>query len=168
MKYLKLYEKTTFQEFLNEGAYRQNYYHYTSFSNIISILEDDQLSEGNIAGISLTRSKLLHKSTDYLSTHIRLELDGDLLTNDYKIKPHFDNNLLDKEGNYLNRTWKGNPNIDSYFLEFEERVSSKIIKPLSKYLVGISVDSNFLDKLNNNNIFTNYIKQNSIKQDILK
>ena len=168
MKDLKQFIKTTIREFLNEQYYRQNYYHYTDFNNLINIIETNQLREGNIKGISLTRDKFLHKHSDYLPTSIRLELNGDLLSQNYRIKPFMDNNLQSKEGDFIGKSWKGNPNIDYDFLEFEERVMTNKIELLNKYLINISVDKYYFNQIKTNTDFINYITNNNIKFGLLK
>jgi hypothetical protein len=168
MKDLRKLIKTTIREFLLEGYYRQNYYHYTDYRNFMNIIIMDELKEGNIKGISLTRDKFLHKHTDYLPTSIRFELNGDLLNNNFKIKPFMDNNLQTKDGDFIGIKWKGNPEIDYDFLEFEERVISDKIKPLSKYLVNISIEKFFFDEIIKNTNFIEYINNHNISFNLLK
>lgn len=160
--------KSIINKVLIEGYYRQNYYHYTDLNNLHSIIKTNELKEGNIRGISLTRDKFLHKHTDYLPTTVRLELNGDLITQDFKVKSFMDNILQTKDGEKINNNWKGNPNIDNYFLEFEERVMTSKIEPLNKYLLSIDASVYILNELKDDVNFVNYIKEYDINFGSLK
>lgn len=158
---------TKFYSYLNEGHFRQNYYHYTNYDGLLNIIEDNEIKRINTSGISLTRDKNLHKHTDYLPTSVRLELNGDLLTNNYKIKSYLDTHLLDKEGSPMGKVWKGNPKLDYDFVEFEERLYSDKINPLSKYLESIYVSKDLYTDLKDNEILNEYIDNYNIEIDYL-
>lgn len=98
-------------------------YHHTSFSNLIRILKSNSLVIGRTGKISFTRSKnFLRSATVGLGgVGAELILDGDKLSNNYKITP-YKYHGLDVE-------------VDD---EFEERVL-KNIKDLNKYLKGINL-----------------------------
>lgn len=146
-----------------ENFSRQNYYHFTSFEALLSILSSNTLGEsGDNPPICLTRDKNLHKHTDYLPKVVRLELDGDLLSQNYKIKPYMDSNLQNKyDGSYIGRSWKGNPHIDYDFVEFEERLYSDKIFPLNKYLVSVSIKEGYTDI--DDDIIKDYINKFNIE-----
>jgi hypothetical protein len=116
-------------------------YHYTSVKKLYSIKECNCLrgSMEPVPGrevtatrsISTTRNKNLHKlhyffnlgigpssSKDFL---LRLTLDGDLISNRYKIVPY--SHFLDKENKYKD--------------EYEERILTPLLTDLDKYLIDV-------------------------------
>jgi len=74
-------------------------YHFTSEMSLLDIIECDCLKVINTSSISLTRDKHLYKKSDYLSTSVRIVLDIEKITNNYRVKPYqqvsniFDDNL---------------------------------------------------------------------------
>lgn len=101
-------------------------YHYTSFANLLKILESDKLFGHSQDGISFTRSKNLHRAPTvgiYLET--RLNVDGDKLSNKYRLVPFL---------------FHGSKSYRSY--EAEERVKSSQITRFRQYIQSIIVFAN--------------------------
>lgn len=125
-------------------------YHYTSIVNAAGILRDNILYK-NSSGleshinvgkkydidsyISLTRDRKLHKSLpDIHSTNVVIMIDGDKLSENYKIIPYNDFHM------------NNNPRIT----EKEERVllreNQRGIKDISKYIKKIDIIDNYAEK----------------------
>jgi hypothetical protein len=96
---LKQIIKEEVHRVLSEGKQVGTLYHYTTLKNAIQILKDNALKRstepqedeygGERDGISFTRfshTNILGSSDDRLS--VRLKLDGDKLSNKYKILPY--------------------------------------------------------------------------------
>src|SRR3954470_25002891 len=63
-------------------------YHYTSFYGLIGIVKDNVLKTPYVhQEISLTRNKDFHKHTNIINCNCRITIDGDKLSNHYKIVP---------------------------------------------------------------------------------
>lgn len=136
-------------EYINESKQVGIIYHYTNLQNFFSIINDNSLkSTGpdafNEHFISFTRNKNLHKNDNINTLYgmtISLIIDGDKLSNNYKIEPidYFSKNKKVQSFRGTNK----------YPDEDEERaVSNKKfeIKPLLKYLNGIYVIETNLEK----------------------
>jgi len=93
MKDLKQFIKTTIREYLNESKQVGLLYHFTNLSSLNKILEENKMNgsfmyEENgieLFGVSTTRNKNL--KYDRQKNNIRITLNGDKLSNNYKIKP---------------------------------------------------------------------------------
>ena len=138
---------------IEEGKQVGILYHYTTLGGLVKIRDSNKLStyvgpwRGNI---SFTRNKNFHKfSRDIKGTGTRIVLDGDKLSENYKISPI-------AEPDYQKNT--------KYF-EFEERIKGPI-ENLDKYVISYDV---FLTKAENEitagsgdiylfNIFKYYLK----------
>jgi hypothetical protein len=101
-------------------------YHYTNYENLLNILQDDMLMIGNHNYISLTRNKKNNKN----GLQVQIVIDGNKLSNNYKIEP-FD--YFDME--YAKKHPIGYSGED----EQEERVLTKKIKDLHKYILKINI-----------------------------
>jgi hypothetical protein len=142
MKHLKLFE-----EFISEGKQVGLLYHYTSFNSGIKILESKKLissptADGTLTnpvfGISFTRDKRFHNSNQMdravgftkTSTgqrpQVRFTLDGNKISNNYKIEPY-------SQGGSFAKNRKG--------YEAEERIVSNnnFSIPLMNYLTSIDL-----------------------------
>ena len=93
-------------------------YHYTKYDNLLSILKDDMIMKGEHNYISFTRNKRNIKS----GLACQIVLDGDKLSNRYKIEP-FD---------YFNMTGED---------EQEERVLTRVIKNVHQYIREINIEN---------------------------
>jgi hypothetical protein len=111
-------------------------YHYCQFSDLYPIIksnllkasettdfDDDSINNPQTKCISLTRSKNKDQFLISYESDCALVLDGDKLSNNYKISPHHDPNQL----NY------GDEEHD----EMEERICGKDIKDLNNYIIKI-------------------------------
>jgi len=125
-----------YDNYINEGYFRQNLYHFTTLYPLKKIFEEDKLDLGyydnpvngeNKRTLSLTRNK--NFKLERYSTLI-LEFDGDLLYQDYKIIPYDYYMQSGKE-----TKTKSDPNR-KHIVQSEEI----ILKPLydvHKYLVSV-------------------------------
>ena len=97
-------------------------YHYTSFFNLLSILEKNKLQQGPTGYVSFTRNRHLHwQSLVAIKTDTRIEIDGDKLSERYALKP-YKYHGLDVEVPY----------------ESEER-TVRTIKPFKQYIKNITL-----------------------------
>jgi len=92
-------------------------YHYTTFEHLMDIIFDNELKGIYYNAVSFTRRNDLHKINWSISSIVRLVIDGDKLSNSYKIEP-------------VQRT--------SSRFEAEERVNSSI-KNIMNYLIEINL-----------------------------
>jgi ferritin len=114
---------------LNESKSVGTLYHYTSFENLLSILEKDSLYPGPSGGVSFTRDKNLHRKAVYFGPHnpvdVRISFNGSLLSDKYRIKPY------------------AYHSIDVNVGDEAEEVIYNTIQPVSKYLIGIEIIRSF-------------------------
>jgi len=148
----------------------QRAYHFTSELSLIDIVKCDCLKAMNTGFISLTRDKFLYDKSDYISPEIRIVLDIEKLTNDYKIIPYQQvSNIFDKELKSLKSKWKGHPERDLTTIESEEKVLIKKISNLHKYIISIDFRSKDKYQLRfDRNIFDNINLQNYINKYNIK
>jgi hypothetical protein len=93
MKDLRKFIATTIREYLNENKQVGLLYHFTNLSSLNKILDENKMNgsfmyEENgieLYGVSTTRNKNLNY--DSQKNNIRITLNGDKLSNNYKIKP---------------------------------------------------------------------------------
>ncbi len=90
---LKEFIATTIREYLNENKQVGLLYHFTNLSSLNKILDENKMygsfmyeeNEIELFGVSTTRNKNLNY--DSQKNNIRITLNGDKLSNNYKIKP---------------------------------------------------------------------------------
>lgn len=121
---------------LTEGKQVGILYHYTKYENLINILHTDTLIAGKHNGVnrkyvSFTRNKNFHLSNGSIPTHVRLVIDGDKLSNRYKIEPFTDDDSIYGYDVRL-------PD------EMEERIRLKEVKKISNYILRIDIDTTTL------------------------
>jgi len=66
-------------------------YHYTSILSLLKILDSNILGDeslGKHARVSLTRDKNFHKRTKIVPTECKIYIDGEKLSDNYKITPY--------------------------------------------------------------------------------
>jgi hypothetical protein len=136
-------------------------YHWTSFNSLIKILKSNEL-KANVTGdynsvdfriksnsptsikphVSFTRSKNKTFGNDHIyALPCALEIDGDKLSNNYKIFPYsMTDNPKIKAGQYIDP----NKEEDTYQAEYEERINSDI-KNLNNYIKAIILDKKVLE-----------------------
>lgn len=120
-------------DLLNEGKQVGSLYHFTSLSGGEDIIKSNTLKPINYDSISLTRDKNLYKISDYIEGGlVRLTLDGDKLSNNFKIKP-YDEDQRKIYGNF----------------ESEERID-KPIKNIKDYIIKIDIILDFYEYINRN------------------
>jgi len=145
-------------DLLNEFKQVGLLYHYTSEDNLKNILQSNQLksSEENYMGndlyfISFTRNKNFHKKDQKFNvkTDYRITLDGDKLSNKYKLKPfayrpgwNFTDNweydwLVDEPESIINNFFNATGDYD----EQEERVwfkqPNQSITNIKNYILAV-------------------------------
>jgi len=111
---------------LTEAKQVGTLYHFTSYTNLVKIIKSDFVLTTTLKDIqpyvSFTRNKRFHSDT--ISTQARLTIDGDELSNKYKISPH-----ADTKAGYGRRSQD----------EAEERIS------LEKYPNGVDVSKYLIE-----------------------
>lgn len=86
---MKDWIKQILRENLEEAKQVGIVYHFTSFENLFKIIQSDFVLKSDITPfVSFTRNKLMSSST--ISRDVRITIDGDLLSNIYRIQPHAD------------------------------------------------------------------------------
>jgi hypothetical protein len=124
--------KTKLIDFLLEYKNLGSLYHIVDFEKLFYILKNNVISSKNFSNISLTRNKMLSGYLgDSPASIFKLEIDGDKLSNNYKIIPY---------------VYKSNTDI--YFNdEREEQVKTYMIKNASKYIKKIIIIKSRLERL---------------------
>jgi hypothetical protein len=93
MKDLRKFITTTIREYLNESKSVGKLYHFTDENSLEKILNDNkmigsfmyEIGDVELYGVSTTRNKNLNY--DHTKNNIRITLNGDMLSNNYKIQP---------------------------------------------------------------------------------
>lgn len=89
------------KKILKEARQRGTLYHYTKYFSLLEILKTNTLKSGNVRlpngkiifGISTTRNKNFHdKEREIGGISIRIDLNGDKISENYKIRPYNDFN----------------------------------------------------------------------------
>jgi hypothetical protein len=117
-----------FKQYISERKQVGNLYHYTNIKKLPYILKDNKLKVGalqSIDAISFTRNKNLHKEDTLINTDVRFTIDGDKLSDKYKIGPFHDPYIDIKSGKKRD--------------EFEERIKKKYIPNILKYIKSIEI-----------------------------
>ena len=134
-----------------EGKQVGTLYHYTDIKSLYNIIKQNTLIPSiRDNTVSLTRSK----NQDFTHAHANsiIVLDGDKLSNNYKITPHHDmvwnNDVQDDRDTPIDRFQR-----DFFEDEKEERIKGPITN-LNKYLLKVII------------IRTQSIKDNELLQDI--
>lgn len=130
-------------DFINEGKQIGLIYHYTYLIHAIQIIDENVMKIGEFhPAISFTRNKNFHKQSFLFKKEgrdIRFVLDGDKLSNFYKISPfnYFDGSMDKKK-----LTAKGGGSGED---QSEETVASNIYD-IKKFIVSIDLpDPNVYD-----------------------
>ena len=116
---------------LNEAKQRGLLYHFTRGADLDSILGNNIINSGSVikTGVSTTRDYGKTLAMGFKRLPIRIVLDGDKLSNKYKITPFNDfPKVLQKgreEKEEMIKTKNGIPNIDKYIIKitFNEKSS---------------------------------------------
>ena len=78
-------------DLLKEAKQVGTVYHYTTILSLLKILDDDVLGDkslGKYSRVSLTRDKNFQKRTKIIPAECRITINGDKLSNRYKIQPY--------------------------------------------------------------------------------
>jgi hypothetical protein len=178
MKYIISYK-------LFEGKNIGILYHFTSIENLMEIINNNELIGGldRDSDISLTRDKNFIDTSGAAglgcNSECRIVIDGNKLSNNYKIKPHnafsdgdvFDDSVMSVAARpFRSLGWFNNKEF-IVGPESEERVLTTVIKNIKNYI--IKVDFIFGEK---NNIFRgsgpteeelDVLRQNKIKFNLI-
>lgn len=112
---------------INEGKQVGDLYHFTSIVNLKEILKSKILIPSKERKyISFTRNKNL-ATLDNEKRDVKITIDGDKLSNKYKIIPYAQTSPETKFDDYL---FKRNPNI---FKKSDKSFEAEVIIPVEKY-----------------------------------
>ena len=137
-----------FLDILKEAKQVGTLYHYTPILSLLKILKSNTLGDeslGKYSTVSLTRDKNFHKRTKIIPSESRIVIDGDKLSNNYKIKPyqwnaaHFQGKPASKSG------------------EIEDQMEEEVqgaIKNINQYIDRIDIFELELDPLPFDEYFT--------------
>lgn len=152
------------RENLQEGKNIGSVYHYTQLKHLILIFREDKLNASTnhpvakiIAGedtkfrrlVSTTRDKNFHKQPREIGgIEVRIELDGDKLSDNYKIGAWddrtrygvVDKNAMETYGDEMEDVWYGN-----------KMEADRGIKNITKYIKSIEITSDTIRKMVNQN-----------------
>lgn len=145
---------------LHEGKQVGTIYHICTLEDFLKyVVPKDQLSAsgeysnylyGGDNYISFTRDKNYVIGHPYLTPHafIRLVVDGDKLSNNYKIGPYNDAHWYRTEEDPYNGTAPVRDDDDDEIIKWREQEESVKgpIKNISKYLKSVQIDVNMLDQ----------------------
>ena len=135
----------SFKIFYTEAKQVGILYHYTGIFSLPRIIFENKLGTEHVNYISFTRDKHFHKYDRHgiIADECRIVIDGDKLSNNYKIKPYnyFGDQSKEGIGPYLSR--KPHHKI---FDEQEERVN-KSITDIKQYIIKIQLFKKILDHI---------------------
>ena len=128
---------------INEGKQVGTLYHWTNNSNLLNILNTNTLVPNYTEGggihkdqsgpyVSFTRSKDKNQFTIAEEANALLIIEGDKLSNNYKIIPFQD----------YGSDYELSDDVGDQFDESEERIYKKTIKNLDKYLIKVILYKN--------------------------
>lgn len=121
---------------INEGKQVGTLYHFTSLNGLYGILKDGFIKPNYENQISTTRNKNIVDTSAFFEysggqVTIILELDGDKISNNYKIKPYYHDEDTDPS--------ERNPAYMSKY-EFEEQIITNGKNfPIFSYLKNVSI-----------------------------
>lgn len=121
-----------YYQYINEARQRGNLYHILSMNSLRFVIDNDSIKGHHYTtAISTTRNKMMnHYTGDRPSAFFKLELDGDKLSNDYKIRPY----VFVSQGTRVRLN------------EWEEQVRTKEIKNASKYITKVIIMKEKMDR----------------------
>jgi hypothetical protein len=128
-----------FKEFITEAKQVGIIYHYTYIENLVAITDTQTLRPMEYDGISFTRNKNLHRTADgSIGEEARFIIDGNKLSNDYKVRPfnYFNDNRIPGEND---TKYFHNPDTDE-----AEEVVKEPIKELSRYVLKLEIEEESL------------------------
>jgi len=148
---MSLINKILKETFLIEGKNIGILYHFTTFDRLLYILQSNLLKSVNgyrinnkiYYGISTTRNKniklnLNHSNELLFKFHVRIDLDGNLISNNYKIIPYND---------FSHKTRTKNT-------ESEELIVTKQgLTNLNKYIIQVILPLKYIEYKNKNILF---------------
>jgi hypothetical protein len=132
---------------INEGKQVGILYHWTNNNNLLNILNTNTLVPNYTEGggmhkdqsgpyVSFTRSKNKNQFTIAEEANTLLIIDGNKLSNNYKIIPFQD------YGSDYKSDYEPSDDVGNQFDESEERIYKKTIKNLNKYLIKVILYKN--------------------------
>ncbi|MFW6243390.1 MAG: hypothetical protein ACOC2W_04455 [bacterium] len=128
-----------YNNFLLEGKQVGNLYHIVDLEKIFYILENNKIKNYHFNFISTTRDKMLnHYVGDSPTSIFKLELDGNKLSNRFKIKPFVYKSITDI----------------SFYEEKEEVIKTNEIKNVMQYVNRFILNKNRLESLKESGWFS--------------
>jgi len=137
-----------FKAYFTEAKQLGILYHYTALITAYQLVTSNKLGHG--AYVSFTRDKRFHfhHRAAINTNQCRLVLDGDKLSENYKIRP-FDYFMHDRDKKGHQGTYD----------EQEERLKGGPVKDLDNYLIKVQIFKSFLNyllKFPNDNFYNGY------------
>lgn len=135
-----------FNQFLFEYASRSNLYHLIDIEKMYFILKNNKLKPYKFSNISTTRNKMMNSYIgDSSDTIFKLELDGDKISENYKIVPYaYPSTEIGYHGDRKR----------VYLTEYEETIKTQEINNIKKYLNKIIIVKVNVERLKNSDWFT--------------
>jgi len=151
---------TTFKQYISERKQVGKLYHFTSVAGALGILETQQLKASKgVDYVSFTRNHRFAKDLNKSQYSFRFTIDGDKLSDKYKIEPYHDSTYYNKH--------KSKQHED----EMEEAIflSKNGNKPVSLKgaIIDVTIDKSKYDTYNTDQQFLDFINRN-IKQYNIK
>ncbi len=126
-------------EWLSEAKQRGSLYHFTTIRSLVMMAAEGRMGTlGKHEEVSLTRDKNLWRSTKIVPHEVRVELDGDALSERYRIRPYQWN-----AEHFYGRKASDRGRIED---QAEEVVVGEI-SPLRRYVKSVVIDSLELDSI---------------------
>lgn len=143
-------------DLLNEAKQVGTIYHFTSLNNLLPILKSGVLvSTKGRKYVSFTRNKNL-TNLGVENSQVRFTIDGDNLSNKYKLIPYTQTKPENPNDSYL---FKSNPKI---FSKSEPTFEAEVVIPIEKYNNKIDILP-YIEKIDVTD--WNYIKDRPLKDE---
>jgi hypothetical protein len=141
----------TFKDYLIEAKQVGILYHYTPIITAYQLVTNNKLGYGSQVSFTRDKNFHIHHRAAIDTEQLRFVLDGDKLSENYKIKP-FDYFYKDREKVGHQGTYD----------ESEERITNGPVKELDRYLIKVQIFKAFLNfrlKLPNNNFYNSFSRR---------
>ena len=162
----------SFKEFYIEAKQVGILYHYTSLDNIFGILQQNRLGMQKGGFVSFTRDKHFEKHPRVeVHTECRLVINGDKLSNRYKIEPHNYYGTHDKYYDADRKVERYSYTHHGSWDEQEERITGAV-ENLRNYIIKIQLYKDDVEEYFSNGpvVFSNGIRDIEIisSEDFIK
>lgn len=149
-----------------ESKYIQNLYHILDIEKLYYVLKNNEIKSYNFPYISTTRNKMMSGYCgDRYTSIFKLELDGQKLSDNYRMK------------SYQDTGWEigmDNRRTPFFHQEWEEQIQTNKIKNARKYIVRIILIKSRIERMKDSSWFENHFSERGRKEkwislpDILK